>query len=128
MQGLNRRWSVGLFQKAGYVKGDYGTGENRYRALGLDLDGNAYIPLYVDYAESTHVVVGHPIVAGPEGKDLFIQVTYMNENLHRWHVSVNNPTDTAITTILRLIMELPGFEFAPQRITVPAGGYVVVKE
>jgi len=127
VQGLNRHWSVGLFQKAGYVKGDYGTGDNRYRPLGLDLYGVAYVPLYVDYAEQTHIVVGHPVVAEPEGKDLFIQVTHVNENPHRWHVSVNNPTDKAITTTLRKTMDVPGFEFPTQRITVPPGGYLVVK-
>jgi hypothetical protein len=128
VQGLNRRWSVGLFQKIGYVKGDYGTGENRYRPLGLDLYGNAYMPLYVEYAEKTHIVVGHPVVVGPEGENLFIQVTHVNENPHRWHVSVNNPTDKTITTTLRKTMDLPGFEFLPQKITVPAGSYIVVKE
>ena len=54
--GLNPRWSAGLFQRKGYVKGDYGSGENRYRALGLDLAGNAYVPLYVDLADVTHAV------------------------------------------------------------------------
>jgi hypothetical protein len=127
VQGLNPRWSVGLYQKDGYVKGDYGTGNNRYRALGLDVYGNAYIPIYVDYAEKTHVVVGHPVIADQDGKELFIQVTHVNENPQRWHVSVNNPTDKPITTTLQKTMALPGFDFPTQKVTVPAGGYIVVK-
>jgi hypothetical protein len=128
IRNLNPRWSAGLFQKTGYVKGDYGTGENRYRPLGLDLAGNAYVPLYVSWAEKTHIVAGHPVVAGAEGKDLFIQVTHINDNPQKWHVSVNNPTDQSVTTTLRKAMDLPGLAFESQKVTVPAGGYVVVHE
>jgi len=125
--GLNPRWSAGLFQKTGYVKGDYGAGENRYRALGTDLGGNAYLPLYVDRAETTHVVAGHPVIAGPEGKDLFIQVTKVGQEPDRWHVSVNNPTDQPIATTLEKAIDLPAFEFPKTTLTLKPGEYVVLK-
>lgn len=127
VEGLNPRWSAGLLQRQGYVKGHYGTGENRYRPVGLDLAGTTYVPLYPDWAERTHVVVGHPIVAGPEGKELFIQVTKVADQPPRWHVSVNNPTDTVIKTVLRRGMPLPGLEFPDRALDLPAGGYVVLQ-
>jgi len=108
------------------VKGEYGSGENRYRPLGIDLAGNAYIPLYVSWAEVTEIVAGHPVIAGPEGRELFIQVTHVNRDPHLWHVSVNNPTDRHISTTLRKTMNLPGFDFPDTRVDVPPGGYVVV--
>ena len=125
--GLNPRWSAGLFQRKGYVKGDYGPGENRYRALGLDLSGRAYVPLYPDYAELTHVVAGHPVIAGPEGKDLFIQATKVGQSPDRWHVSVNNPTDRIIATTLTRTIPLPGLELPQTKITLAPGRYVVVQ-
>lgn len=127
VRGLNPRWAAGLFQKKGYVKGDYGTGENRYRPLGIDLAGNAYLPLYPDYAELTHVVVGHPVIAGPEGRELFIQVTHVADKPHRWHVAVNNPTDRSIRTTLRCSMVLPGLDLPDSPVTLPPGGYVVIR-
>jgi hypothetical protein len=124
--GLNPRWSAGLFQKQGYVKGNYGSGENRYRALGLDLEGNAYVPLYPELVERTHIVAGHPVIAVPEGSELFIQVTKVGRNPDRWHVSVNNPTDRVITTTLRAEMNLPGLQFPSQSITLQSGEYRVL--
>jgi len=126
IRGLNPRWSAGLFQKKGYVKGDYGPGENRYRPLGVDLAGAAYVPLYPDYAELTHVVAGHPIVAGSEGRELFIQVTHVATQPHRWHVSVNNPTDRTIRTTLRGSMVLPGLDFPETPLTLAPGAYAVL--
>ena len=126
IRGLNYRWSVGLLQKEGYVKGDYGAGKNRYRPLGIDVYGNAYVPIYVDYAEETNIIAGHPVVADKGGESLFIQVTHVNEKPQRWHVSVNNPTDKAITTTLRQTMALPGLDFQTQVVTVPEGGYTVL--
>jgi hypothetical protein len=125
--GLNPRWSAGLLQKQGYVKGDYGNGENRYRALGLDLEGNAYVPLYVELAERTHMVAGHPVIAGAEGADLFIQVTKVGHDPDRWHVSVNNPTDRVITTTLRAAMPLTGLDLPVQPLTLQPGEYRVVE-
>ncbi|MBI4025733.1 MAG: hypothetical protein HY360_12185 [Verrucomicrobia bacterium] len=123
VRGLNPRWTAGLFQKTGYVKGDYGAGENRYRELGLDFDGNAFFPLFVDYAPQTHMLAGHPVVAGPEGKDLFIQATKVRDNPDQWHVSVNNPTDAPITTQLSRAMDLPGLKFSNQTVTLKPGEY-----
>jgi hypothetical protein len=125
--GLNRRWTAGLFQKKGYVKGDYGTGDNRFRELGLDVYGNAYVPLYVDKAAETHMVAGHPVVADAAGKDLFIQVTHVYEGPDQWHVSVNNPTDKPIKTTLHKAMDLPGLEFRDKMLTVKPGEYVVLQ-
>ncbi|MGA2618360.1 MAG: hypothetical protein ABSF26_12170 [Thermoguttaceae bacterium] len=127
VDGLNPRWSAGLFQKQGYVKGDYGSGENRYRAIGLDSEGKAYVPLYVDRADGTHVVIGHPIIAGPEAAELFVQVTKVGEKPDRWHVSVNNPTDKPIATTLRQSILLPGLVFPDCKITVAPGQCAVLQ-
>jgi hypothetical protein len=127
VDGLNPRWSAGLFQKQGYVKGDYGSGENRYRAIGLDGEGKAYVPLYVDHADRTHVVIGHPIIAGPEAAELFIQVTKVGEKPDRWHISVNNPTDKPIATTLRQSIPLPGLVFPDCKLTVAPGQYAVLQ-
>lgn len=126
VNGLNTRWTAGLFQKTGYVKGDYGTGENRFRELGIDFAGCAYVPVYVDKAAETHMVAGHPVVADDRGKALFIQVTHVYETPHRWHVSVNNPTDQEVTATLRKAMDLPGFVFAEQTVTLKPGEYRVL--
>ena len=125
--GLNPRWSAGLFQVRGYSKGFHGPGDRRYRALGVDTEGVAYVPLYVDYAPVTHVVAGHPVVAGPEGKDLFIQVTKVHDSPDRWHVSVNNPTDKPVTTRLRKAMDLPGLQVPARLVKLRPGEYVVLQ-
>jgi len=109
------------------VKGDYGPGENRYRALGLDLSGHAYLPLYPDHAALSHVVAGHPVVAGPEGKELFLQVTKVGQSSDRWHISVNNPTDRAITTTLTRSIPLPGLDLPETKLTVKPGEYLVLR-
>ena len=127
VKGMNRRWSAGLWQKSGYVKGDYGTGSNRYRPLGVDEFGYAYAPMYVDLAPETHVVAGHPIVADGEGKDLFIQVTHVWDTPDQWHVSVNNPTDRTVRTKLHKAMDLPGLSFPDTELELKPGEYVVVR-
>jgi hypothetical protein len=124
--GLNRRWSAGLWQLDGFVKGDYGSGANRYRAVGLDLDGRAYIPLYPDLAPLTEIEVGHPVVADARGQDLFIQVTALSGGTitnpqYQWNVAVNNPTDSPITTVLTQNMVLPNFHFGSQAVTLAPG-------
>jgi hypothetical protein len=124
--GLNPRWSTGVVLKQGYVLGYYGRGENRYRAAGLDFAGDAYIPLYPSRAERTHVVVGHPIAADPRGRDLFIQVTKLGESPFRWHVSVNNPTDRPIETMLRRVMDLPDLDFPNVQMRFEPGEYRVL--
>ncbi|HVO27025.1 MAG TPA: hypothetical protein VMW56_25725 [Candidatus Margulisiibacteriota bacterium] len=131
VNGLNRRWSVGLWQLSGYVRGDYGGGTNRYRAVGVDLAGRAYIPLYPDLAAQTEVEIGHPVIADSHGKDLFIQVTALRGGTERnpaylWYVDVNNPLDTPISTTLKRNMDLPNFAFASETITLAPGEHRVV--
>lgn len=129
IKGLNPRWSAGLWLKKGYVKGIYGTGENRYRALGMDFFGNAYVPIYVDRGEvqETYLVAAHPVIADRKGKDLFIQVTRLAENPFKWHLSVNNPKNNPVTTTLSKLINLPGMKFKKKTLTLPAGGYVVLE-
>jgi hypothetical protein len=115
-----------LWQLSGFVKGDYGTGANRYRAVGLDLDGRAYIPLYPDLAALTEIEVGHPVVTDTQGQNLFIQVTALSGGTitnpqYQWAVAVNNPTDSPITTVLTQNMALPDFNFGTQRVTLAPG-------
>ena len=72
------------------------------------------------------MVLGHPVIAGPEGRELFIQVTKVGAGPDRWHVSVNNPTDRTITATLRKAMPLPGLEFPDKTLTLAPGEYVVL--
>lgn len=128
---LNRRWSAGLWQLDGFVKGDYGEGSNRYRAVGIDLDGRAYVPLYPDLAEQTEVEIGHPLVADSRGKDLFIQVTALSGGTtanpeYRWYADVNNPLDEPVTTVLSRNMDLPGLDFQSRQITLQPGEHRVL--
>ena len=125
--GLNRRWSAGLFQKDGYVLGHYGTGQNRYRGLGVDEFGCAYVPMYVDRAKVTHMVAGHPIVADEAGQDLFIGVVHLRDKPSQWHVSVNNPTDKPITSTLHKAMDVPGLVFSGAAVTMQPGEYRVLE-
>jgi hypothetical protein len=127
VKGMNRRWTVGVWQKSGYVKGDYGTGSNRYRPLGVDEFGYAYVPLYVDLASETRVVAGHPVVADENGKELFIQVTHVWDNPPQWHVSVNNPTDKTVRTKLHQAMDLPGLAFPDTVVELKPGAYEVLR-
>lgn len=131
IDAFNRRWSVGLWQLSGFVKGDYGGGSDRYRAVGLDTAGRAYIPLYPDLAEHTEVEVGHPVVADGRGHDLFIQVTALSGGTqafpnYQWYVDVNNPTDVPITTVLSQNMSLPGLQFPNTQITLAPGEHRVL--
>jgi hypothetical protein len=101
--GFVRRWTVGLWQVTGYVVGHYGQGENRYSELGLDAHNFTHVPLYTGLAGSTHVRVGHPVVATGDGADrVFIQVTNvrLENSTDLFHVSLNNPTDAPITLVV----------------------------
>jgi len=71
------------------------------RPLGVDSEGQVYIPMAPDLAPVHHHVAGHPVTAGGDGAaDLFIQVTQLSGGTFmadkkeiqpfRWHVSVNN--------------------------------------
>jgi hypothetical protein len=131
VNGLNRRWSVGLWQLSGYVRGDYGGGTNRYRAVGVDLGGRAYVPLYPDLAAQTEVEIGHPVIADPRGNDLFIQVTALRGGTepspaYLWYVDVNNPLDVPISTTLKRNMDLPNFAFGSEEIVLAPGEHRVV--
>lgn len=128
VHGLNRRWSVGLYQIEGFVgKGYYSDGRKVYRPLGVDEEGRAALPVYAQKAPKTHHVVGHPVVADGAGEDLFIQVTALTGPFEEegkepaWHVSVNNPTDRSVTATLRAGMELPGLELGEREVTLEAG-------
>lgn len=123
---MNPRWSAWRWQKRGYEKGDYGNGQNRFSPLGVDAYNFAYIPAYTTWADQTHVVAGHPVVADAVGKELFIQVTPIGEAPLRWHVSVNNPTAKIITATLRRVINLPGLSFTSRKVTLGPGQYLVL--
>lgn len=125
--GLNPRWSAGLLQERGYSPGFYGSGTNRYRGLGVDAEGEAYVPLYPDRASTTRILAGHPVVADAAGSDLFIDVTCLGGEPLRWHISVNNPTDHSVTAMLTQAMDLPDLHFAARSVTLAAGGYLVLQ-
>ena len=72
-------------------------------------------------------VAGHPVIAGPEAKDLFIQVTHIGQTPDRWHVSLNNPLDQPVSTTLRKSIDLPGFDFPPTALTLEPGEYLVLR-
>jgi hypothetical protein len=131
VQGLNPRWSAGLWQLHGFVKGDYGSGNDRYRSIGIDPDGNAYVPLYPDLAPRTEVEIGHPVSADTRGSSLFIQVTALSGGtdgapVYEWVVEANNPTDQPITSTLMQRMALPNLAFGTQTVTLAAGEQRVV--
>ncbi|MCM8785073.1 MAG: hypothetical protein NC827_00710 [Candidatus Omnitrophica bacterium] len=128
IKNLNKKWTSILWQKKGYSKGDYGKGENRFREPGIDIYGNSYVPLYIDYAEETHILSGHPVIAETEeGKQLFIQVTHVSENPDKWHISVNNPTDKIIKTKIKKVIDLPGMKFKEKELILTPGSYIVLE-
>ena len=125
---FNARWTVGLYQLAGYTLGYYGGGEKRYSTLGLDDAGFAYVPIYAGRAPLTHVVAGCPVTAiGQGSEELFIQVTHVDENPQIWHVEINNPTVKVVTASFQASMNLPGM-IAPSAspVTIAPGGFVVL--
>jgi hypothetical protein len=139
VSGLNPRWTALLFQRQGYNGAcRYGPPTNRVRPLGLDPstslraspDGRACFPVYAGQAELTHLLVGHPVVADPNGRDLFIQVTCLKDAegqaAPRWHVSVNNPTNQAIRSTVRKAMDLPGLKLTDATLTLQPGEYKVL--
>ncbi|HEY3397624.1 MAG TPA: hypothetical protein VGM19_08200 [Armatimonadota bacterium] len=132
VSGLNRRWTAGLYQFAGYRTHYYSKQDTGWRALGLDFDGRAYAPLYVSKAANTHVLLGHPIVADAAGRDLFIQVSRVNDGDAQtppaWHVSVNNPTDKPVTTTLKRAMDLAGLTLVSETMTLAPGEYRVLSK
>lgn len=127
VSGLNPNWSAGVFQHRGYVLGNYGAGSNRYRAAGIDREGRVYASLFTDHADRTEVTIGHPVVCDDER--LLIQVTARDDRGEKgsWHVSVNNPTDTTVEVVCRSAFAMPGLELAEQNLSLPAGGYAVLR-
>ena len=129
-------YSVTLWEEGGYLKQlqarwlpfyDEATRRERLAMVMRYCRNNLdHIPLYVELAERTHMVAGHPVIAGPEGDELFIQVTKVGHSPDRWHVSVNNPTDRAITTTPRAEMPLPGLELPAEPVTLQPGEYRVL--
>jgi hypothetical protein len=129
VSGLNKRWSAGLYQLDGFRTHYYSKGNSGYRALGLDSDGRAYVPMHVSVAPLTHDLIGHPVVADSAGKDLFIQVTCLGDDgtkLPTWHISVNNPTDSPVETTLHKAMDLPGLTLSDVSVTLKPGEYRVL--
>ena len=130
VNGFNKRWTVGLYQVEGWRTHYYSKENSGWRELGLDFDGRAYVPLFVSKSANTHVMIGHPVVADAAGKDLFIQVTRINDGLEgkppAWHVSVNNPTAQPITATLKRAMDVPGLDFAQETVTLAPGEYRVL--
>jgi len=125
VRGLNPRWSAGLFQIAGHTTGNYTDGKEVYTSLGFDMEGYVHAALYPDYVPETHVVVGHPIVCDRD--ELVLEVMPRSSKTgpkYEWHIAVNNPTDEPVTANFRRGMDVPGLEFAPQKHTIPAGGYL----
>jgi hypothetical protein len=126
LRGLNPRWSAGFLQREGYTAGFYGT-HDRYRGLAVEPSGLAHLPLYVDRADRTDVVAGHPVIADDTGRELFIQATNLGGDPWRWHISVNNPTERRITTVLHNAMQLPGIAFSERSISVEPGADLVLQ-
>jgi hypothetical protein len=127
VSGLNPRWSAGLWQKQGYTLQFYGSSQDRYRGLGVDASGHAYVPLHVDRADMTEIVAGHPVTADDAGRELSIQVTNLGGSPWRWHVAINNPTGRTIDTVLDAAMGLPGLDIHDKRVRVVPGGYQVLQ-
>jgi hypothetical protein len=114
--GLNTTWSAGVLQQRGWSPGFYASPAGRYRALAVDDEGRAILPLHTGRS-AQKAIVGHPVVGSQNGKALRILVTCLGGTpTMRWHVSVNNPTSHPIEAELRQAMPLPGLAF--ERITI----------
>jgi hypothetical protein len=127
VRGLSPGSSAGVFLERGYVLGNYGRGENRYRALAVDERGRAWLALDPDLAPETRVVVGHPVVC--DRPEALVQVTLRDDPPAdgRWHVSVHNPGHGELRTTCRAAMALPGLALEATEVTVEAGGRVVLR-
>jgi hypothetical protein len=126
--GLCANWTTGYFQKEGYSLGNYGntiagmpSGKNRYSALSMDNAASVHVPLYTGLHKHD-VVVGHPVTltltqpssaaAAVHPCDVFVQVSHVDSVpgvSDLWHVSVQNPTQHAMTITLHTAMGLPHF-------------------
>ena len=129
--GYNRNWSAGEFQLEGYNGANYySQGKGVYRPVGVDVEGRIYAPLYAARG-AVHTILGHPITADAAGHDLKIQVTALQSPRDgkpgSWHVSVNNPTDQPITSVLQRQIDLPGLRFQTSQITLKPGEYRILE-
>jgi len=132
VEGLNHRWSAHLYQVEGYNgKEYYGNGRQKVRVLGIDRQGQAFLPVFVGNTPRIHIKAGHIIIADSAGKDLFIQLTAdkadSNQTATSWHVSINNPTDQVIKTSLKQVIDVPGLNFTEITVSVSPGEYKVLK-
>jgi hypothetical protein len=141
VSGLQRRWTVGLLQDAGYHGDnrygqndwnghckDWTVGCNKYTVLGLDKFNTTYAPLYVGLAQKTHVRIGHPVIATGQGaEDVFIQVTHIRvtNGTALYHVAMNNPTTATLT--VQLSASFPEVGLQPQGVTLQPGEHLVVQ-
>ncbi|MHB9023038.1 MAG: hypothetical protein ACYC7E_02530 [Armatimonadota bacterium] len=123
--GFNPNWTIGQFQRAGHSPGFYTDGKNVYRNLATDDRDMVHLAVYPDRVPTTHMVVGHPVQC--DAPQLIIEVTMLNDAPHAYRVAVNNPTDKPITTVLKKAMDLPGFDFPDSPVSIPAGGYLVIR-
>jgi len=93
---------------------------------GWIFEGSAHIPLYVDKADTTHILAGHPVVADERGKKVAINVMHLFDKPHQWQVSVNNLTKKPVTTQLKQAMDLPSLDFEEREITLAPGEFRIL--
>ena len=142
--GLNRRWTVGMYQDAGYPGfgqqydrwkdwqghcASWAVGCNRYTVLGLDATNTTNVPLFVGLAPQTHVRIGHPVVArGAGAEQVFIQATHVRaaNGSTLWHVAVNNPTERHLAG-LQLSASFPEVAMASRAVSLAPGEHRVLQ-
>ena len=128
VQRLQRRWTVGLQQLAGFTNGyfPYLT-PPLYSELGVDAHNHSYVPIYTGRAPRTHVRIGHPVIAfGARVSELSIQATrlHVSNGSFVWHVAVNNPARHSITATMRAVF--PDVGLATQTLTIAPGEHRVL--
>ncbi|MHC4872059.1 MAG: hypothetical protein ACYTFY_09455 [Planctomycetota bacterium] len=126
VSGLNPNWSAGYFQRDGYALGIYGDGKNKYTPLGFDDEGRVYGSIFPDLSEFNDIEIGHPVVS--DNNNLIIQLTQKLApgGGYAYCVAVNNPTEKAVSAVLKQNMKLPGFIFSDRKVTVSPGGFLKI--
>lgn len=123
VNGLNDGWSAYCLDKL----------SNRARPIGV-YQGAGYVRFDPDYADKTHLQVGHPVVADhPKVVILFSQLGDEKYRFRKgpkcqYYVAVNNPNDQPVKVTLKKVMDFPAFEFPDQTVDLPAGGFSVLRE
>ena len=141
VSGFQRRWTVGLWQDAGYPgAGNHYGGEDyrghcewtvgcqKYTVLGLDMLNATAAPLYTGLAQKTHVRIGHPVIAEGKGaEDVFVQVTHLRvlNGTALFSVAVNNPTGVELT--LDFSSSFAEVGMPNQTATLQPGQHLVLK-